>query len=99
MWGFVTIASDVLSETFKTDQAIMAAFPTIEIVRRQYRDAGQHQITLCASNEPSMRAILENKAVRRAAALLALRVMRKRATIYAKFHCKQLADFAMLTNG
>jgi hypothetical protein len=29
--------------------------------------------------------------VRQAAAVLALRVMGKRATIYSKFHCKQLA--------
>lgn len=99
MWGFVTVASDVLSETFPTDDALMAAFPLIEVVRREYRDAGQHQVTLHANNERSMKEILEHKVVRQAAPSLALRVMRKRATIYAKFHCKQLADFAMPRNG
>lgn len=99
MWGFVTVASDVLSETFPTDDALMAAFPLIEVVRREYRDAGQHQVTLHADNERSMKKLLQHKAVRRAAAALALRVMRKRATIYAKFHCKQLADFAIPRNG
>lgn len=95
MWGFVTVASDVLSEAFPTDDALMTAFPTIEIVRREYRDAGQHQITLHANSECSIAAILQHIAVRRAAATLARRVMRKRATIYTKFHCKQLADVAM----
>ena len=99
MWGFVTVASDVLSESFPTDDALVAAFPSIEVVRREYRDAGQHQVTLHANNARSMKGILEHKVVRRAAASLALRVMRKRATIYAKFHCKQLADFAISRNG
>lgn len=95
MWGFVTVASDVLSETFPTNDALATAFPSMEVIRREYRDAGQHQITLHADNEQCMKAILRHKAVRRAAAALALRVMRKRATIYAKFHCTQLAGVAM----
>lgn len=95
MWGFVTVASDVLSETFPTEDSLMAAFPLIEVVRREYRDAGQHQVTLHAQSECSMMKLLQHKAVLRAAGALALRVMRKRATIYAKFHCKQLADIAL----
>lgn len=95
IWGFVTVASDVLSEAFPTDDALATAFPSIEVIRREYRDAGQHQITLHAGNEQCMKAILRHMAVRRAAAALALRVMRKRATIYAKFHCTQLAGVAL----
>lgn len=94
LWGFVTVASDVLSETFKTDKSIIATFPSVEIFRVQYRDAGQHQLTLWATNEQSVKALLEHESVRKAAATLALRIMRKRATIYAKFHCKYLADLA-----
>lgn len=95
MWGFVTVASDVLSETFPTDESLVTTFPLIELVRRDYRDAGQHQISLHAGDEQCMSEILRHEAVRRAAAMLALRVMRKRATIYTKFHCKQLAGVAM----
>ena len=95
MWGFVTVASDVLSETFADDESLNIAFPSIKVVRRDYRDAGQHQITLHATTEQSMKALLRNTAIRRAAATLALRVMRKRATIYTKFHCKQLASVAI----
>ena len=99
IWGFLTVASDVLSETYENDELLMAAFPSIEIVRREYRDAGQHQITLWAGGERSMRILLEDKAVQKSAATLALRVMRKRATIYSKFHCKQLSDLAIMHNG
>lgn len=99
MWGFLTVASDVLSETYENDEMLMASFPSIEIIRREYRDAGQHQITLWAGDERSLIMLLEDKAVQQSAATLALRVMRKRATIYSKFHCKQLADFALNQNG
>lgn len=95
MWGFVTVASDVLSEAFPTDESLVKTFPSIELVRRDYRDAGQHQISLHAGSEQCMNEILGHEAVRRAAATLALRVTRKRATIYTKFHCKQLAGVAM----
>ena len=92
MWGFVTVASDVLAETFQDFQELEEAFPSIEIVQRGYRDAGQHQLTILAESERSFRSVLEHQAVQRAAAVLAIRVMRKRATIYSKFHCKQLID-------
>lgn len=54
MWGFVNVASDVLAENFATDKALQAAFPSIEITKNQYRDAGQHQLTLFAYDERSM---------------------------------------------
>ena len=96
LWGFVVVASDVLSKTFKNDKAIKTAFPSVELVRRDYRDAGQHQLSLHAHDEESMKALLQHSAVQEAAAALALRVMRKRATIYSKFHCKQLADSVLV---
>ncbi len=99
IWGFLTVASDVLSEAYENDESLMAAFPSSEIIRREYRDAGQHQITLWAGDEQSLSVLLEDKIVQKAAATLALRVMRKRATIYSKFHCKQLADLAMMPDG
>ena len=98
MWGFVTVASDVLSDTFKTDQSLLDFFPSIEIIRRQYRDAGQHQVTLWAGDEQSLAAILRHRAVQQTAASLTLRVMRKRATIYSKFHCKHVVNYAIGTD-
>lgn len=93
-WGFVTVASDVLSEYFQNATALSKAFPGIKVSKRQYRDGGQYQATLWSDDPDNLKAILGNKGVQRAAAALALRVMRKRATIYSKFHCKQLADIA-----
>ncbi len=95
LWGFFTVASDVLLKTFKNDEAIKAMFPDVELVRGAYRDAGQHQLSLYAHDLKTMTALLKHSAVQEAAAALALRVMRKRATIYSKFHCKQLADAAL----
>lgn len=95
MWGFITVASDVLAETFPTDESLLTTFPSIKLVRRDYRDAGQHQISLHAGSEQCMKEVLRHETVRRAAATLAMRVVRKRATIYSKFHCKQLAGVAI----
>jgi hypothetical protein len=99
IWGFLTVASDVLSKTYENDESLMAAFPLIDILNVEYRDAGQHQITLWAGDMSTLGALLEDKAIQQSAATLALRVMRKRATIYGKFHCKQLADLATRQNG
>jgi hypothetical protein len=81
------------------DKSLTDFFPSVEIIRRQYRDAGQHQVTLWAGDEQSFATILGHKAVQQAGASLALRVMRKRATIYSKFHCKHVASNAIGTNG
>lgn len=89
------MASDVLSRTFKSDKAILMEFPDVELIRRDYRDAGQYQLSLHAHDLVTMKALLANSAIQEAAAVLALRVMRKRATIYSKFHCKQLADLVL----
>lgn len=92
IWGFVNVASDVLLEHFDGERGFAKAFPSIDLVQRGYRDAGQYQISLHARDQPSLRGLIANPAVRRASAALVLRLMRKRATIYGKFHCKQLAD-------
>jgi hypothetical protein len=95
LWGFVNVASDVLYGAFGNEDGFIKCFPSIELVRRNYRDAGQNQISLHAHDEASLKIIMESAAIRKAAAVLALRVMRKRATIYGKFHCKQLADYLL----
>lgn len=98
LWGFLTVASDVLYETYQNAETFIAAFPSIEVIQRNYKDAGQYQVTLWAEDEKSLKLLLANAAIRKAAAALALRVMRKRATIYSKYHCKQLADLVVMGN-
>jgi len=97
LWGFVNVASDTLFEHFDGEGGFARAFPSIELIQRGYRDAGQYQISLHAYDQPSLRGLIGSAAVRQAAAVLVLRVTRKRATIYGKFHCKQLADCLLKT--
>ncbi|RFC34842.1 MAG: hypothetical protein DID92_2727744274 [Candidatus Nitrotoga sp. SPKER] len=35
MWGFLTVASDVLSEIYENNELLMAAFSSIELIRRK----------------------------------------------------------------
>ena len=95
MWGFVTVASDVLWSKFGSERKLLENFPFLELVQRDYRDAGQHQVTLFMSDHDMLCDVLGHAYVQQAASSLALRVMRKRATIYSKFHCKQLADLVV----
>lgn len=98
LWSFVNVAEDILLERWKSLDALAKAFPFVEIVRRQYRDAGQHQVGLHVYDGDAMEALLSNTGISRAAAVLTVRVMRKRATIYGKYHCPQLADAALSTH-
>lgn len=92
LWGFVNVASDVLLNSFGSFEKFNEEFPDIELIERNYRDAGQHQIMLHAMSTDSLSKLLHSKDVLGAAATINMRVMRKRATIYQKFHCKQLAN-------
>lgn len=92
LWGFVTVASDILIEEFGSYEAFQSKHPKIELIERNYKDAGQFQITLHALKTDELTRLLESNKVLKAAAILNRRVMRKRATIYQKYHCKQLAN-------
>ncbi len=96
LWSFVNVAEDVLLEHWKSLNKLKRKFPFLSFERRSYRDAGQHQITIfCEGSARLMMQLLSDPGIAKAAATLALRVMRKRATIYGKYHCPQLADLAL----
>ncbi|NMM26054.1 MAG: GIY-YIG nuclease family protein [Glaciimonas sp.] len=96
LWSFINVAEDVLFEYWSSLDELLKAFPFIEIVRTGYRDAGQHQISLQTYGGAPMEQLLTDPGISKAAAVLALRVMRKRATIYGKYHCVELANRALL---
>jgi hypothetical protein len=98
LWSFVNVAEDVLLEHWRSEDELIAAFPFIQILKRGYRDAGRHQIGLGVSNGASMELLLADAGIAKAASALTLRVMRKRATIYGKYHCVQLANLALSSN-
>ena len=95
LWSFITVAEDVLLQHWNSVKALVENYPFVEVVRRGYRDAGQHQVTFHVQGSDSMADLLADDGVAKAAGMLALRVMRKRATIYSKFHCPQLANLAL----
>lgn len=94
-WGFVNVASDVLLGRWQSRWRFRRTHPSIRLIERGYRDAGQFQILLHAYSKEALRSLLQDEMVQCAAAALSLRVMRKRATIYGKNHCKLLADAAL----
>jgi hypothetical protein len=92
LWGLINVASDVLFEAFGSEEKFSRVFPSPEIVYGHYRDAGQYQVSLPTSSNACLANLLRHTFVQKAAAALALWVMRKRPTIYGNYHCKQLAD-------
>ena len=95
LWSFVNVAEDILLEHWASLDELAKAFPFVEVVRRGYRDAGQHQVSLHIYDGGPMEQLLVDPGISKAAAVLSLRVMRKRATIYGKYHCVQLANRAL----
>ncbi len=93
-WAFMNVASDVLESAFGSVTKVMQRYPELELMDARYRDAGTHQVRLFAENGSCIPYLLADPAIKLAARSLALRVMRKRATIYGKYHCPQLANAA-----
>ncbi|MDF1521757.1 MAG: hypothetical protein P1P87_02920 [Trueperaceae bacterium] len=94
-WGFVNVALDVLDSAPGGRRSLLRRHRNVEIRTTTYRDAGAHQAQLYFDTEEDGAHLLFDPAVHRAAGALALRVMRRRATIYGKYHCKPLADRAL----
>lgn len=96
LWSFVNVAEDVLLVHWRSINRLEKKYPFLSVERCDYRDAGQHQVRLfCQGDAASMEVLLHDPGISKAAATLALRVMRKRATIFSKYHCPQLADLAL----
>ena len=93
LWGFVSVASDVLygRDGLMERRKFRMELPFVSISKGRYKDVGQYQLTLKANGEDNLRKLLDNKRVQNAAAHFNLRLMRKRPTIYSKYHCSDLA--------
>ena len=95
-WSFINIASDVFYEGFGSLETFESEHPDISVnTAPSYRDGGQLVIQLVASAQVTMLSLLIDQRVTKAAAMLCLRLMRKRPTIFSKFHCPQLASAAL----
>ena len=91
-WSYLTVDLDVFSDYWPSPEDFLKHFKNIEFIDREYRDAGQNQITLHCSGHTAMSRLLADDGVLTAAAALNVRVMRKRANIFSKYHCAQLAN-------
>jgi len=99
-WGFVNVARSVMRQECGAAQRIRLGGIDVEVDdTRPYRSAGSNQVRLSVTSLDDLIGLLEQPTVREAASLLALRVMRSRATIYSKFHCPNLADHALGESG
>lgn len=93
--GFLTISVETLEALQPDVDAFMRKHPTVELSIYPYQDAGEDQITLQVFGLTALKRLLADKDVQIAAGVLAQRVMRKRPTFYAQFHCPQLASLAL----
>ena len=93
LWGFVNVASDILfgRDGLMERRKFRTELPFVSMSKGRYKDGGQYQITLKARGENNIRKLINNKSVQNAAAHFNLRLMRKRPTIYSKYHCSDLA--------
>ncbi len=91
--GHVNVASDVLFPRGGLIERLRfrLSFPLVRIAKGEYKDAGQHQVKLIALSANGLLKLIRDERVQKAAAHLNLRLMRKRGTIYAKYHCSELA--------
>lgn len=89
-WAFLVVAkSEILAAYSSLRQAGQLLDALVEPC--SYRAAGEDQVRISTDSLEVMARVLRNSVVRRAARTLILRLMRKGATLYAKFHCPQLA--------
>lgn len=93
--GFLTISVETLEVLHPDMNTFKRKHPTVEMSIYPYQDAGEDQITLHAFGLNALKRLLGDKDVQKAAGVLAQRVMRKRPTFYAQYHCPQLASLAL----
>lgn len=95
-WSLMNVASDVFYEGFGNLEAFELEHPDVSVnTAPSYRDGGRLVIQLVAYTQNCMINLLLDQRVTKAAAMLCLRLMRKRPTIFSKFHCPQLASAAL----
>lgn len=95
-WAFVNVSKKVLYDGFGGQKAFVRQFPNVRLDEsRAYRDAGDDQLSLSVADADEMLDLLPDPRLQMAAGALALRVMRKRPTVYSQYHCQLLVDEAL----
>jgi hypothetical protein len=92
LWGFMNLSKETLSECYKTTKALLQKHPEIEVEQPNYRAAGQDQIRLLFNDVDVVTRLIEDPVIAKASRVLNLRLMRKGATLYSRYHCFDLVD-------
>jgi hypothetical protein len=93
--GFLTVSADALEEMIPVVDDFRERHPSVEFSIYPYRDAGEDQVTLHVWGAEALQWLVSDEVVQIAGGILAQRVMRKRPTFYAQYHCPQLARLAL----
>ena len=67
-------------------------FPFVTITGHQYTPGGADQVNLAVGNAPEALKLLKDQSVLQATRLFNLRLMKKGACTYSRYHCLPLAD-------
>lgn len=95
IWGFVNVAIETIESARGGLGGLRRRHPNVVVEASRHRDAGTDQARVRFEREQDAAHLLFDPVVQRAAGALALRVMRRRATIFSKYHCKPLANRAL----
>ena len=69
-------------------RALRRSFPRIDVHQAAYKDAGAHLLSLWGGTERFLEELVMDSRMQKAAGARVLRVMRKRATAFARYHCR-----------
>lgn len=96
-WSFVNVSKSALFDVYGGERAFRRSYPRVRIaLGPEYRDAGEDHARLIVEDQENldMQSLLLDPPLQIAAATLALRVMRKRPTLYSQYHCQLLVNEA-----
>lgn len=90
-WAFINISEQTLRQTYPGRRSLKARHPGVEERVCSYRTAGYDQVSLDCLSLDALSSLLIDPAVQRASAHFNLRLMRKGAAMFSRYHCVDLA--------
>ncbi|MBA3785978.1 MAG: hypothetical protein H0X15_10675 [Acidobacteria bacterium] len=93
------LALSPLEEAFGESLSLLEEkFPFLEATENFYEPGGQDQINLIVQGADSAKTFMQQREIISAMRLFNLRLMKKGACIYSRYHCMDLADRLIRTN-
>ncbi|MCC7446695.1 MAG: hypothetical protein IT324_04725 [Anaerolineae bacterium] len=94
--AFINVDGDRLAATYPTEEALLEKYPfagvTFPLYERSAETAGVNTVGLHADSIDHLLSLLNDNAILDAARYLNYRVMSLGRTVYARYHCYDLAD-------